>query len=101
MTLKKSSSVDSFGPFLERLQERQREPGSGTGGMTSVLATLSKEGPVEISALLTKAGLRFDEFTEMLDAARKAGLVQVVQEAGSVERVSLTPEGELVAKHAS
>ena len=89
---KKRGSADSFGTFLDAVQQspQKKQP---VGGAASVLSTiLMTYGPQLLSELQGKSGMSFTEFAPLIASMRESGAVTVTGDPGR-EVVALTSAG--------
>lgn len=88
---KKKGSADSFGTFLDAVQQSPQE--QPVGGAASVLSTiLMTYGPQLLSELQGKSGMSFTEFAPLIASMRESGSVTVTGDPGR-EVVALTSAG--------
>jgi hypothetical protein len=84
-------SADSFGTFLDAVQQGPRKEPVG-GAATVVSTILATYGPQLVSELQVKSGMSFDKFAPLIASMREAGTVTVTGDPGR-EVVAPTPAG--------
>lgn len=99
--MEKKSSTDTFGTFLENVQQQNKMVGEQARRNVpqELLRGLLDSGPKPVVKLMPESGLPFTEFARIIKEMEEADFIQIQGSSGE-ETVELTPIGEKVARFA-
>ncbi len=91
------SAANSFGTFLETLQEGGGDERAASGDQLKLLTILLNSDARTVPELLKESGMGFEDFSEAFATTHRAGFITLVGMPGS-EVVELTELGEEIAR---
>lgn len=87
-----TTTVNSFGSFLETVQGRQHAPPPHTPDVESRVLSILVEAPVGVAEIVHRTGAPLAEVLKALRELREFGLIKMVGDVGQ-EQVVPTPSG--------